>query len=226
MPGDSLDMHTHTVLGAYDSGLEPARLAEGVREAGLSGVTITEHDRMWDAHVLKQFRETQASLLVANGMEVSTDMGHVLAFGLPRYLPGIHRLAELRRLADEAGAFLVAAHPFRYWFEPSYFTRRGLKPVEMLPEVLARQPIFQHVHALEVYNGANSPRENAIAVAVAEYLGKPGTGGSDCHSAQGIGCCATHFERALETPLQLLQELHAGRFAAVGPAAPLPVPEG
>jgi predicted metal-dependent phosphoesterase TrpH len=208
-----LDLHTHTVLGAYDSGLQPARLAAGVREAGLSGVAITEHDRMWDVHTLARFRDEQAGLIVANGMEVTTELGHILAFGLPRFLPGIHRIAELRRLADEVGAFLAAAHPFRYWFEAAHFTRRGLKPVEMVPEILAREPVFEYVDGIEVLNGANSERENLIAQEVANHLGRPGIGGSDCHSEQGIGCCCTVFERTLETASMLIAELNAGRFA-------------
>jgi predicted metal-dependent phosphoesterase TrpH len=212
-------MHMHTVLGAYDSELQPNDLAQEAMSVGLTGVAITEHDRMWDSHTLARFRSEQSSLLVHNGMEVSTDMGHVLAFGLPSYAPGIHRLAELRRLSLEIGGYLVAAHPFRYWFEPVHFTRRGLKPVEMVPEVLARQPVFELVDAVEVYNGANSERENAIALQVADHLGKPGIGGSDCHSVQGIGCACTAFERSIESPQSLLQELHAGRFQ---PALDLP----
>lgn len=205
-------MHMHTVLGAYDSALQPARLAAGAREAGLSAVAITEHDRMWDTHVLRTYREEQSDLLVVNGMEVSTDMGHILAFGLPRFAPGIHRIADLRRVADEVGGYLAVAHPFRYWYEPVHFTRRGEVQPEMVPEVLARTPVFEYVDAIEVLNGSNSDRENQIAIDVANYLGKPGIAGSDCHSETGIGCCQTHFERMIETPAQLLDELHAGRF--------------
>ena len=212
--GTVVDMHMHTVMGAYDSALHPDRLADTARLVGLTGVAITEHDRAWDRHVLGRFRSAQAPLLVHNGMEVSTDLGHILAFGLPRYSPGIHRIAELRRLSLEVGGFLAVAHPFRYWFEPVHFTRRGLAPAEMVPEVLARQPVFEYVDGIEVLNGANSECENRIALAVANLLGKPGIGGSDCHSEQGIGSGCTLFERTLETPEMLLTELRAGRFVA------------
>ena len=46
MTGTRIDMHMHTVLGAYDSALQPARLAAGARDACLTAVAITEHDRM------------------------------------------------------------------------------------------------------------------------------------------------------------------------------------
>lgn len=210
--GTLLDMHTHTVMGAYDSSLQPELLAKGAREAGLSGVVVTEHNRLWDVHKFRGFREAEVDLLLTNGMEVSTDMGHILAFGMPGIASGIPQLAKLRQAADECGGYLVVAHPFRYWFEPVHFTRRGLKPIEMVPEVLAKQPVFEYVDAIEVYNGANTDRENLIALEVAEWLGKPGTAGSDCHSHQGIGCACTLFERTLDTPEGLLAELHAGRF--------------
>ena len=103
-----LDMHMHTVLGAYDSSLKPEDLAAEANRVGLSGVNITEHDRLWDRHTLSTFRAAQAPLFINNGMEVSTDMGHIIAVGLTEYFPGIQRLAELRRVADETGAIQVS----------------------------------------------------------------------------------------------------------------------
>jgi hypothetical protein len=217
--GTIIDMHMHTLLGAYDSGLKPEHLAEEARNVGLTGVNITEHDRLWDRHVLSRFRQDNLNLFVNNGMEVSTELGHIIAVGLPRYVAGIHRASELRRAADEAGGYLIAAHPFRHWYDPVHFMRLGKQPVEMVPEVLARQPIFELVDAIEVLNGCNTPRENVIALQVADYLGKPGSAGSDCHSRQGIGYYCTVFERFLETPEMMLEELRAGRFE---PAHDLP----
>jgi hypothetical protein len=147
-------------------------------------------------------------------MEVTTELGHILAFGLTGYPRRMDRIAELRHFADEAGGYLVVAHPFRYWFHPVHFTRRGLPPVEMVPDVLARQPVFEFVDAIEVLNGGCSDEENLMALAVANLLGKPGTAGSDCHSEQGIGIACTAFERLAETPEAFLAELRAGRFHA------------
>lgn len=219
MAGTIIDMHMHTLLGAYDSGLKPERLALEAKSVGLTGVNITEHDRLWDRHVLSRFRQEHEPLFVSNGIEVSTELGHIIAVGLPAYVSGIHRAAELRKAADEVGAYLIAAHPFRHWYDPVHFMRQGKKPVDMVPEVLARLPIFELVDAIEVLNGCNTPRENVIALQVANYLGKPGTAGSDCHSAQGIGYYCTVFERQVETPEAMLAEMHAGRFL---PAHDLP----
>ncbi|HLF77959.1 MAG TPA: PHP-associated domain-containing protein [Dehalococcoidia bacterium] len=209
-----IDMHMHTVLGAYDSSLRPEHLASEATRVGLSGVNITEHDRLWDRHTLSSFRTDQTPLFVNNGMEVSTDMGHIIAVGLPEYFPGIRRLAELRRIADETGAFLIVAHPFRHFFEAAHFMRQGKKPPELVPEILAKMPVFEYVHAIEALNGVNTPRENLMALEVAKLLGKPVSGGSDCHSTQGIGYYCTAFEEDIETPEDMLTALHAGRFHA------------
>ena len=220
MNGWTIDLHTHTTLGAYDSALKPAELAAEAGARGLSGVAITEHDRLWDQHRLAEFQKDQPNLLVVNGVEVSTDHGHVLAFGLPAIVSGIHRLARLREVADEAGAFLVAAHPFRHWLDESYFRRRGIEPPDLDPDALARLPLLQAVDGLEVLNGCNTDRENDLALAVARRMGKPGIGGSDCHSRQGVGYCCTAFEREIESLQMLVAELMAGRCRAVASTAP------
>ncbi len=209
-----MDMHIHTSRGASDSGLSPDDLVLEARRRGLTGIHISEHDRLWDRHVLQEYRRQHSDLLVANGMEVSTDLGHILALGLREYVGGIRHAETLRRVADEQGAFLIASHPFRHYFDPVHFRRQGKEPFVLTPEQAAKLPIFQLVDAIEVLNGANTIRENLFALRVAEVLGKPGTGGSDAHSTQGIGYYCTAFERDLTSQEELLAELHAGRFHA------------
>lgn len=212
MPGTIIDMHLHTTKGASDSMLNPDDLIEEARRVGLTGVDITEHDRMWESWDLSPFRKKHDGIFINNGMEVSTDMGHILAIGLKGYEGGIRHLSRLREVADEQGAFLIVAHPFRHFFDPVHFRREGKEPFSLMPEEAAKLPVFQLVHGIEVLNGCNTPRENYFALQVAKAIGKPGTGGSDAHSTQGIGYFTAVFEEHLETPEQMLRLLHAGRF--------------
>jgi predicted metal-dependent phosphoesterase TrpH len=212
--GTIIDMHIHTTRGASDSGLSPDDLAVEARTRGLTATHISEHDRLWDRFTLEEYRNKNADLLVANGMEVSTDLGHILTLGLKEYVGGIRHAETLRRVADEQGAFLIVAHPFRHYFDPVYFRRQGKEPFTLTPEQAARLPVFQLVDAVEVLNGANTLRENLFALRVAKALGKPGTGGSDAHSTQGIGFFCTVFERDCASQQELLEEMHAGRFHA------------
>ena len=209
-----IDMHVHTTRGASDSGLNPDDLAEEAIRRGLTGVHLSEHDRLWDRYVLKEFRESHPETLFANGMEVSTDMGHILTLGLKEYVGGIRQLETLRRVADEQGAFLVVAHPFRHFFDPVYFRRQGKEPFTMTPEQASKLPVFQLVNAIEALNGANTLRENLFALRVAKAIGKPVTGGSDAHSTQGIGIFCTVVDKDCATQEELLAELLAGRFHA------------
>ncbi len=215
MTGTILDMHVHTTAGASDSGLSPEDLAAEAKARGLTGVNITEHDRLWDTYKLAAYREEHAPLFINNGMEVSTDLGHMIVVGLTQYVPGIRRAEELRRVLDDIGGFMAVAHPFRHWFDPVYFRKQGKEPFTMTPEQAAeRMPVFQLVDAIEALNGANTPRENIFALKVAQVLGKPVTGGSDAHSRSGIGFYCTVLEQEVSTPAEFLAELKAGRFHA------------
>ncbi|MBI2912972.1 MAG: PHP domain-containing protein, partial [Chloroflexi bacterium] len=188
------------------------QLIEEARRIGLSGVNISEHDRLWDPHQLEEFRR-RSGLFVSRGMEVSTDMGHMIVVGLDRYVPGIRRATELRRVVDEAGGFMTVAHPFRHFFDPSHFRRDGRPPFEMTPEQAAeRMAVFRLVDEIEVANGGCTPHENQFALRVARLLGKRGIGASDCHSTNGVGYYVTVFEERLQHQEQMLELLHARRF--------------
>ena len=213
MTGTVIDMHLHTTKGASDSMLDPDELIAEAMRVGLSGVNITEHDRMWESWDLSPFRKKHDGIFVSNGMEVSTDMGHILAIGLKGYQSGIRRLEKLREIADEQGAFLVVAHPFRHFFDPVHFKREGKEPFNLTPEQASKLPVFQLVHGIEVLNGCNTPRENYFALQVAKIMGKPGTGGSDAHSTQGIGYFAAVFDENLESQEHMVEQLMVGLLA-------------
>ena len=212
MPGTIVDMHVHTMRGAADSSLTPEQLIEEAHRIGLTGVNISEHDRVWDPYQMQEFRE-RSGLFVSQGMEVSTDLGHMIVVGLDRYVSGIRKAVELRRVLDDVGGFMIVAHPFRHFFDPVHFARDGRKPFDMTPEEAAeRMPVFRLVDEIEVANGGSSPRENQFALLVAKVLGKRGTGASDCHSTSGIGYFVTVFEEELRDQQHMLELLRAKRF--------------
>ena len=210
-----IDMHLHTRGASSDSMLDPDELPELARRNCLSGINISEHDQVWERHRQAEYRERHPGFFANFGMEVSTDLGHILAVGLEAYESGIHRAARLRAAADRVGGFLVVAHPFRHVFDPVTAMRTGGAPFTLTPEQAAELPVFQLVDAIEIANACNTPRENYFAAEVARVLGMPGTGGSDAHSDSGIGYFATGFERPVADPRTLLEELRAHRFQAV-----------
>ncbi len=206
-----IDLHVHTSRGSRDSSLDPVEMILEARRVGLDGVVITEHDKTWTRWEVRALRE-EYGFLVLRGMEVTTDLGHVLAIGLDQYVSGIHRAEHLRRVIDDVGGVLIAPHPFRHLVS----LRPGLnrtRPVT-LEEALSL-PIFDLVDEIEALNGATADEENALALKVARARGRQGTGGSDAHSHHGLGCCATYFERPIRDEEDLIRELKAGRFRAI-----------
>jgi predicted metal-dependent phosphoesterase TrpH len=212
--GTVVDLHIHTVVGSMDSDISPKRLAEQARAVGLTGVALTEHMSPWLADEVERFRE-ESGLFVFNAKEWSTDMGHIIALGLPRDLQGIAHVRDLRRACDEHEAFMILCHPFRYFPGPSNFLFGNRNNSQELGiEELAEHPLFEMADAIEVLNGGCIERENLLAQEVARAVGKPGVAGSDAHMPMEVGRFGTMFEKELESEADMLAELRAGRFQA------------
>jgi hypothetical protein len=206
-------MHVHTTIGSYDSNLSPLELIRHGKAAGLDGVVITEHDGGWDRDLARQLTREHEFLILC-GMEVSTDLGHILVYGLEEYVSGILHAETLRAVVDNIGAIMFAAHPYRKAFVNTYGRWDAPKPALTVPAA-ADSTLVRCVDGLEFLNGATGDRENAMATAVGDYVGLRGIGGSDAHSEHGLGCCATEFERPIRNERELIEELRAGRFRAM-----------
>jgi len=154
-----IDLHTHTQPLSHDSVLSPDQLVEAARAAGLDGVCLTEHDFFWDSDQVRELQERH-NFLVIPGVEVNTEDGHFLAFGLDRFVYGMHRTADLAEMVNAAGGALVAAHPYRR--QLPFDLRHDGDWTEAL-ERAASNPAYAHVCAMEAHNGRGSARENAFA---------------------------------------------------------------
>jgi predicted metal-dependent phosphoesterase TrpH len=214
-PYFTVDIHLHTNRGSSDSNLAPKDLIERARASGIGAVCITEHDNMWDLHEVAELA-AGAGVVLLRGMEVTTDLGHIGVFGLERYVGGIYKLAELRRVADAAGGILVANHPFRYKLDARFsFINPDSEPIDPAhPERAAKLQIFGLVDAIEVLNGACSEDENLFALKVARHLGLAEVAGSDSHSHGSIGCVTTLLDRPVSDERGLIEAIKARRCRA------------
>ena len=52
-----IDLHNHTWPRSHDSVLDPEDLVQRAKAAGLDGICLTEHDKIWDHATVKQMEE-------------------------------------------------------------------------------------------------------------------------------------------------------------------------
>ena len=214
------DLHIHTTKGSSDSSLTPEDLILEADRLGLRGLCLTEHSGPWDRHEFKKFASLHKVVLI-RAMEVETDYGHMLAFGLDRYQAGYNKAAELRKAATAAGGVVVTAHPFRGVLSGNGNRGRALiyqsipDPLPETPEDALDHPVFKLADAIEVANGGTVDRENEFAMQVAGLLKMPVTGGSDAHSTHGLGKFLTEFTDEVTTEAEFLKALHSKEFHPV-----------
>jgi predicted metal-dependent phosphoesterase TrpH len=206
-----IDLHNHTWPRSHDSVLEPADLVDRAREAGLDGICLTEHDAVWNEDEALRLGE-EKEFLVLPGVEISTDDGHILAWGVEKYVFGMHRAERLAEHVEERGGCLVIAHPYRRqlpWKDDEQEWVKSLAKAE-------QNPAYQYCVAVEVLNGRGSERENRFSTELQAQMGLPGTAGTDSHAVHDIGKVATYFEsESIETWQDLVRELKAGNYCAV-----------
>ncbi|MDP2728220.1 MAG: PHP domain-containing protein [Dehalococcoidia bacterium] len=214
-----VDLHFHTCVPGH---LRPRDLLDydrrnalvyKARQRGLDAICLTEHDKVWEKEAVRALSE-EHGLLVLRGMEVSTnyaEFGHVLVYGVNRYISGMWDVEKLAHVVEEEGGAMFVAHPFR---EVYSWGNDSLVPSLTIPEA-CRMPILKLVHGMEVFNGATRHQANEFALEVCRSLKMRGTGGSDAHSAVGVGSCATIFENPIRSEEDLIRELRAGRYRAV-----------
>jgi predicted metal-dependent phosphoesterase TrpH len=206
-----IDLHAHTRPISWDSDLTPDKLVELAKAAGLDGVCLTEHDAFWDPADAAALSR-KCDLLVLPAIELNTEIGHVLTYGLDRFEWGMHRIDKLAEMVEAAGGVMIAAHPYRRYM-PWYYLEED--ELDAALQRAARNPAFKRCAALEAVHGRASPEQNDFSRRLCELLGMPGTGGSDAHQPAQVGRCATRFERPVRDLASLVRELKAGRFQAV-----------
>ncbi|MEW6184925.1 MAG: PHP domain-containing protein [Thermodesulfobacteriota bacterium] len=210
-----IDLHLHTLYGSACAYMDPDQLINQAKSVGLDGVCITEHNQIWEQKAIENLQKKH-DFLVIGGVEVSTDLGEILAFGLHEPVLEIYYAGDLRKMVDEAGGYMVMAHPFRS--EPDLFSTYSSSGGEVLSQnirELSARPVFGLVDAMEVFNGRAGFKETAFTEAAAAYLNLAGTGGSDAHAILGVGACYTWFEEPIANEQDLIDQLKKGRFFGV-----------
>ena len=207
-----IDMHVHTRLSG-DSSATVEKYCRAIqkyrRHGAFAGIVLTEHS-LYDRQ--KNYREIGDTyqVLVFQGIEVDTKLGHLLVYGVTdRFLnkiditqKGLNSEYVIKTIND-CGGIAAPAHPFRA-------SKYGAA-------LLRQDTELDEITVLEELNGCNSPEENRKAAALAAEKGMKGIGGSDAHYANRIWFLnsATEFDNPVYTNGDLVRELRQGRFRAV-----------
>lgn len=177
-------MHTTNSKDAYT---RPDQIVQLSKRAGLDGIAITDHNIPSSL--------TSREVLIIQGIEVSTQDGHVIGLGLsssiPRGLPADETIEKIR----DNGGVSVIPHPYD-------FLRSSVRP-----ERLASKP-----DAIEVLNSASFlhsitwKRANNFAT----KKGLPRTAGSDSHIPETLGRAFTVVEANRFDASAVLEAIRSG----------------
>jgi len=207
-----IDMHVHT----KDSGDASAtadqycRVIQQYREHdSFHGIVITEHGLHKPKWAYQKIGD-KYDVLILQGVEVDTKLGHLLLYGLTdeflRQVDISQRNLDSERVIktiNDCGGIAVPAHPFRDSLFGKTLKETG--------------PALNGVSIIEELNGGNSRDENGKATALVNETGLRGIGGSDAHYANQIWFLnyATEFANDIDCTEDLVKELREGNFRAI-----------
>ncbi|MBK5288970.1 MAG: PHP domain-containing protein [Acidimicrobiia bacterium] len=207
-----IDLHAHTSPRSNCSRTTLEELVATARSRGLDALCITEHDVRWpDAELADASRLLGFPLIP--GVELTTDVGHVLAFGpLRKPLWMGYTLAELVEECESSDTALVLPHPLR-----RFAGERAIKGGRVPPtaEEIVAFPQWEMVHAIEAASTQTTALEHSLTAAALAVAPRPAVGASDAHGPGLAGAYATDIDRVVHTAEDLAREIRAGHVRAV-----------
>jgi hypothetical protein len=171
-------------------------MIDAALQAGLDGVVLTEHDHLWSQEELARL-QTQTSLRLLRGIEVSTKQGHFLAYGI-QHSNGLYKgmsVSELARQVHAQNGALVMAHPCRY-------------SDEIPPDIY--NVVLDGVEGLS--GNVRMYMRDAIET-ISRRLQIPKVAGTDAHRPEMLGLYAMEFTVPIETEQDLTAAIASRAFA-------------
>jgi len=154
----TFDLHTHLL----EKKQRPEKLWLRAEEVGLDGIAITEHADVGAAEAYSRMRECKPrGMLLIPGIEINSDMGHVLAYSES---PEIYEIAELLEekvplerlleISGEENILLSISHPWGFNYDSFGF----LMGDEDLGRLVRKGGI-----GVEMYNGIVGQVQDFVA---------------------------------------------------------------
>ncbi len=169
--------HAHTMY-SYDSQLRPDKIVDYLVSQGYGQVVITDHNIIDGAIFAKEYanRKYPNRFEVIIGEEVSTDIGHIIAFPLQKKIIAYSHMACFSEIKGQ-GAYSCLPHPYK---EHDLFTIHTSKFLDCIDFV-------------EIFNSRSTPAFNGFAGRYAAYFDKKGIIGSDAHHVSELNNASFMF---------------------------------
>jgi len=190
-----IDLHVHTT-GSKDSFIDPERLPIIIKNKGLDGVAITNHDAPADF--------SSSEVVIIPGTEVTTREGHILALGVSDPIERRRSADETIRLIHDIGGVAVVPHPF----DP-------VSPCVNPSKLNSRPDAIEVINSDALFFGLNTK----YAMRAARRLGLPMVAGSDSHIPETVGDAYTLIDSPSHDVGDLLNAIRAGSVRPEGGAS-------
>jgi hypothetical protein len=197
-----IDLHLHTM---ERSSCSIATENEQIKSAiyfGLSGVAITDHNRLVPRGRLAALNAEYAPFRIFTGIEIRTvDTGDdFLVIGL--YDEALQEESwtyeKLRRFIRKKGAFLAYAHPYRF-------------------SDMINKDVYKHPpHAVEIHSTNIGACDEALIRQLAERLGVTAIACSDAHNPLHVGIYHLELTSEARNDAELIEILRASGYQITG----------
>ncbi len=214
------EIHAHTQNTSWCGDIDAKDLVEKYKEAGYSGVVITDHYSPMTFHISEFFNKKKAidhflegyrkakeyetdDFTVLLGMELRfyATVNDYLVYGITEEmlyeLPFLLRtyIKRASKMLRERGCLFLQAHPFR-----KMITRANPK----------------YLDGVEVFNAKADKEANDNSLKWAKEINTPVmTSGSDCHRESGVGLGGIITKEPIKSNEDLLRILKSGEFELI-----------
>jgi predicted metal-dependent phosphoesterase TrpH len=192
-----IDLHVHTT-GSTDAFIEPDELPLILKERGLDGVAITNHDAFTEV--------TSSETIVVPGIEVSTRQGHIIGLGVSGPIAKGSTADETISMIHRAGGVAIVPHPF----DP-------ISPCVNPLKLRSRPEAIEAINSDALF----FPLNTAFAKRMADRLGLPMVAGSDSHIPETVGDAYTLIDTNSKSVADILNAIRAGSVEPAGGPTPL-----
>jgi predicted metal-dependent phosphoesterase TrpH len=210
------DLHVHSIASGMcntpglsrvcrESYNEPQEVYDQLKRLGMSMVTVTDHDSIEAAEVLRRNPDFFLSEEVTVQLPSGTEM-HLGVYGITER----DHVEIQRRRSDFIGLVMYLSERKLFFSANHVFSGLTGRREEDDFDWFA-----SYVPAFEVRNGQMWPEANASAERLASRLGKIGLAGSDAHTIAGAGLTYTEVP-GVRTVSEFFAGLRAGRGVVHG----------